>query len=194
MGWLGSKPKDEGPSAQERQLSKQAVTDFNYHQANYVPSENQFISNLTPSQGETDALRGQQVADVALATKGQDQNVVANSGRVGLASGKSVLARHDLSTAEGTAKATGTTGADLALRDRRLTGLTKMVAFGRGLGDMNRLQSTGLARTQTAAGIAKMNQEVTDRGSKLNMIGTALGTGMSFYSARKKKPAAGGSK
>lgn len=194
MGWLSSKkPKATGPTAEERALAKDSAIAYNDHQRMYVPLENSFISSLTASEGERADLRGAQVADIESAMKGQDQAVVGSTlaTGAGLGSGKSVMERAGLTDAKGYARGQGVAGADSALRTRETTGMAKMVAFGRGLQDVNRVTSIDAARDATSQAIDATRNAVENQGSFYNMLGTGVGVFAGLggdFKFGKKKP------
>ena len=83
--------------------------------------------------------------------------------------------------AEGIARGRVARASDQILESRKLTGLAKMAAFGRGLSDVNRVTTLGAARDSTAGIISDTFRKVDERGSRLNMIGTGLGAGIGAY-------------
>jgi hypothetical protein len=178
MGWLGGgAPKAPEASAQEVALGKNAVTRFNQHQQTFVPLEDSFIASLTPTAGEVDQTRGIATSDVAQAMKGADQGIVSGSGGQA-GQGKSILARAGVATQAGIARGEAATGADAALKDREMKGLTKLSAFGRGLQDMNRVSLTDAAKSSTHAAIDKLNNKVRNQGSSLDAAGTFMGSAL----------------
>lgn len=175
MGLFSSSAPKIRPTPAERQLAESGAKKFNDHQDNFVPLENSFISSLKATGGETVAQRGVGTADVAQATKGTDQKLVAAAkGQAG--QGKSVIARSKLSDAVGQGRGQAAAGADKSIRDREITGLTKMSAFGRGLQDLNSVSLQERASQQTSLAISNINREVAGDQNLSAGIGTAIGT------------------
>lgn len=162
-------------TAQERALAVDAAEKYNDYQQNFVPLENSFIAQLTPTKGEAEAQRGAAVADVAQAAKGADQRVVAGSkGQSG--QGKSIMARAGLSGRTGQARGEAAVGVDKALRDRELGGLSKMASFGRGLQDMTSVSLRQAGQRASAEAINKANVESSSDSGLGTLVGTAAGT------------------
>jgi len=163
------------PTAEEKALAIDAVEKYNDYQQNFVPLENSFIAQLTPSKGEANAQTGAATSDVAQASKGVDQKVVAGSkGQSG--QGKSIIARAGLAERTGTARGEAAVGIDKALRDRELGGLTKMSAFGRGLQDMNSVTLRNAGQRASSEAINKANVEAQNDSGLATLVGSALGT------------------
>ena len=160
---------------EERQLAITGAEKWNDYQENFVPLENSFIAQLTPSKGEANMQRGIATSDVAQSFKGLDQKVVAGSkGQSG--QGKSIIARAGLGDKQGAARGESATGTDKALRDRELGGLTKMSKFGRDLQDMNSVTLRGAATDATSAAINKAQNDATNDQGLATLVGTAAGT------------------
>lgn len=184
MGWLSSsKPKKPKPSAEEKALARNAAKDWNDYQQRFVPVENSFIAELTPDKGEVAQLRGRQAADIAQAQKGADASLVSASAAGGLGAGRSVMARHSQSLGGAKARSGAVTGADTALRNRKLAGMMKMAAFGRGLNDSRQVSSISAAGDATSRYVGDIRNDTFLRGERLGAIGTAAGTAMSSYTA-----------
>jgi len=171
----GGGAPEVGPTAEERALAIDGVEKYNDYQQNFVPLENSFIAQLTPSKGEENAQTGAATSDVAQASKGVDQKVVAGSkGQSG--QGKSIIARAGLSDRTGAARGEAAVGIDKALRDRELGGLTKMSAFGRGLQDMNSVTLRNAGQRASSEAINKANVEAQNDSGLATLVGSALGT------------------
>ena len=186
-------------TAQERALGRDAAEKYNDYQKNFVPLENSFIAQLTPTKGEAQAQTGAATSDVAQAAKGADQKIVAgSSGQSG--QGKSILARAGVSTRTGTARGEAVVGVDAALRDKELSGLTKMAAFGRGLQDQNSVSLRSAASDASSMAINKANNEAKEDEGLATLVGTAVGTyagqkdNVGMLAAKAKKFAFGGPK
>jgi hypothetical protein len=162
-------------TAAERALSRDAAEKYNDYQQNFVPLENSFIAQLTPTKGEAQAQRGAATSDVAQSAKGTDQKIVAGSKGAG-GQGKSIIARAGVSTRTGTARGEAVTGMDRAMRNKELSGLTKMAAFGRGLQDQNSTSLRSAASDASSMAINKANIEAQDDRGLGTLVGAAAGT------------------
>jgi len=174
---LGGGPKKIEPTEQERALAESAAKRHNEHQEVFVPLEDSFIASLTASKGEMEENRGAAVSDVSQALKGNDAGIAAASrGQAG--QGKSVMARGMNSISGGTARGEAVAGVNLAERSRKMKGLQKMSAFGRGLQDMSNVSMADAARTASGAAINKLNVDVQKQNSKFAAVGTLAGTAL----------------
>ena len=173
-------------SAADQALARNAALDFNDYQARFVPVENSFISALTPTEGDKQHARGRAISDAVQQTNGAH-------GRIDSRSNASIFGRAESRMAEGIARGRVARASDQILESRKLTGLAKMAAFGRGLSDINRVTPLGAARDSTAGIISDTFRKVDERGSRLNMIGTGLGAGIGSYDflSGLNKPAVG---
>lgn len=176
MGLFGGGDTDVDPTKTEKQLAADSARQHNDHQTRFMPLENSFISSLTPSAGESAQRRGEATSSLAQAAKGADASLVRRS--AGANDGRSLMARALTSTDVGTARGNAAAGADALMRTKELTGKTKMVAFGRGLQDMNRLSLTDRAQQQTKSAITELNDRVTQRGQMFDAVGNFAGTAM----------------
>jgi len=167
---------------QEKELAFTAASDFNYYKENFVPLENSFIAQLSATDGEANMQRGIGASDVEQAFKGSDAKVVAGSkGQQG--QGKSVMARAGLSDSKGTARGEAVAGADAAMRNRELSGLTKMAAYGRNLADTNSVTMRDAANTATSNAINKAQNDQAESGQLGTFLGSAVGTYTGFKSS-----------
>ena len=177
---FGGGAEEVKPTRAEKNLAVSAAKKINDRFENFVPMEDSFISQLTPTQGERTALRGRGVSDVQQATKGGDQNLVRTSGGQA-GQGSTVIKRARLADARGGAVGESTAGADASLRARQIGGLTKMAAFGRGLQDQNSVSLRSAATSATSSALSKLDKSVTDRGTLISGIGTFAGSAIGNY-------------
>jgi len=178
----GGGSTDVKPTAEEKALATDAAVKFNDYQLRYVPLENSFISELTPSSGDVTRLRGSATTDVEQAAKGSDRAAVAGSGGA-FGQGRTVLTRAGMASNRGIARGMATAGADMSGRQQELAGKTKMAAFGRNLQNDTTLSLSNAARISSQAAINEVNGNVAARGNTMDMLGTAAGTGLGVYSA-----------
>lgn len=177
MGSTGSKPKDPGPTAEERALANRAANEWNDYLQRYVPLEDQAIALSEYNPDTVARLQGETSAMAAFGTKGQTQQNIKQSlqSGAGLGSAMTRLGADEPVLAQASAGGLGAALAERSVRDRELQAKQKLTAFGRGLADQSTLGLSQHARTRTETALSKYQAKQNDRNSRLGAVGTALG-------------------
>ena len=175
---------DVKPSKQEKTLAQDAVKSFNDHRERFVPLENSFISEMKLDSGQRREGRGIQTSSVAQGTGHMDREIVTQSrGQTG--EGKNIMARSNMASAIGEARAGAATGSDMALRQRELAGYQKMMAFGRELEDTSSLTLADAGRNKTQANLGKVQNSMTKYSSTMSGLGQMAGAASGAYFDKK---------
>lgn len=177
MGSTGSKPKDPGPTAEERALASRAANEWNDYIARYVPLEDLALKQAAYDPKKTLQLRGESVAMAAIGTKGEAGANVKRTLQTGagLSSAMTRAAAEDPVLAQASASGLGAALAEQAVQDRSLQARQKLTAFGRGLSDQSSLGLSQLGRTRTEEALTKYKAKQTEKAAKMEAVGTAIG-------------------
>lgn len=139
-----SKPKKEGPSAQERALAEISARHAQDYGERYIPIENQLIKDTEFTAAERARLGGETIGGAEQAFGGLTANTIKNmQARTGAGSGATKAALGSNANARGSARGLGLAGAMRSAEHNQL---------------MDRVGITGLGRNQSISSISNMSQ------------------------------------
>ena len=197
---MAKPPKKQGPTAEERELNRVSVAQWNDYVTRFRPAEAELVRRAELTAGERASVKGQARGDVAAAFDGLTRDTIAAGGQTGarVNSGKTKLALAGNAQAEGKtaglAAAAAETGAEID-RDQQQTGIT---GLGRSIAtDVTADLSRG-ARRATNLALAASQARFQRNQDVINAAAAVTGAGIRKYqlskeAKKKENPALGDS-
>jgi len=180
IGGGGGTPK---PSKGEKLLAQLADRQWEQFQTRFVPVENEFIKKLKDTEGRTQRLLGQTNAEVTQRFAGARKTATNAPMRRGATagSGAGIAARENVTRQESSARAGLMAAVPMSSAEFTREGLTKGLggATGQKRDALNML--SGAAQAQTSSAIAQSTAETANRGTMLDLAGSAAAVGYSAY-------------
>lgn len=185
MSLGGSKPQQQGPSAQEKVLVKDSIRDWNTQMDMVEPAIDTYLSKTGDRQYASDRVVGEGTVKAAnaLVNAGQDASLMnATIGRGSGVSGGNTVQLGKTSDAYSDVVGQLRGQGNLMARERDLAGKLKMISYGRGLADAStqNMAKLGMANTQNAIDTAKA--KVAEGAALTQGLSSALG----MYTAGSK--------
>ena len=170
-----SKPKEPGPTAQERALAEKGVKEFDDFKARFRPLTEDFVAKTRTSEGDRTAAAASVSADNAIANRDATGSAMRHS----FVSGRNaatMMTNDGVDTAAALGKAQGQAvqAADNQQTDANL----KMSAFGRGLGDDADISARRAAQDATSSVIQRAENKFAERNAWKDGIATIAGAGI----------------
>lgn len=170
---LGSKPKKQGPTAEEKALAERAAREHNDYIARYAPREQQFRDLLTKNRTSKIARLEGQANAVAAKAGGEEAEAAAADA---IARGDSpVMGLSKAMTTHASAGGVGGAGATHAVTEQERKGLTKFAASGRKVADQSNLGLKTAATNATELALAKLRAKQAVSDAKAGLAGTVVG-------------------
>jgi hypothetical protein len=177
---MGSKPKNPGPTEQERALSKDAARRWNDYVERYIPVENEFMRRNEATPQKMMAARGVANADAGLVAhglQGQMNTALASQGAAP-GSGRAMGAATDLNSAWAEASGLGQGAMQQGVIDQSLAGKQKLATFGRGLDSNVQLGMGQAAETAHRANMSAFENKVNKSNFMTHSLATGAGLGL----------------
>lgn len=194
-----SKPKKEGPTAEERALAERSANEWNYFVENFMPAQDRFVQLVRPSGDDRQRIGAEASATAAAETAGAglDAAMVARDLEQGVAPSSRVLFQMgDESNRFAAGVGAGRAAGETELENRELRGLMKASANMRGLADQSQMGLEGAGRRNTEAAL---RENIRDQEWRQSLVSAGM-TGLGMYGGYKgwfdkkkaKQPGTGG--
>jgi hypothetical protein len=177
---MGSKPKKQGPTEQEKALAGDSAHKWNDYVNRYIPLENEFVNKTKATDDKVASARNMVNADAGMAHGQAQQAANAGLSSQGAApgSGRAAMGNAALGDARGAAGGLGQAQAAQGVHDREQGARVKMSAFGRDLQDSTSLSLANSGRRATSTMLDKYQQKLDHRQSMISTGLSAAGAGV----------------
>jgi hypothetical protein len=178
MSLGGSKPQQQGPTAQEEALTKQNIRNWNVQVTDVEPMVDRYVDITSDTGYASDQLKTQGAVTAA-------QNILGSEGDKGLMAatinrGSGLSAGNTVAMGQNTnmfsdVVAQNAGASDLAARGRKLGGLQKVISIGRGLSDASNASLAAVGRNATENAIAEAQAKLNSQQQLIGAASSAAG-------------------
>lgn len=175
-------------TAEEAELGRIAIDQWNDYQVRFKPIEDQYINDVQVTDSDYSHARSAGNTAVMQAFGQAEENLANNIFMNGLdpSSDSFVKTMDGLSLDRGLSAGASANEAELAVDNANIKGLQNVVAMGQGQSAEAQAGLSGIAGDATNDAINRSRESFNNRSAGLQLVGTAAGIGTAHYMNKEK--------